>query len=209
MISVEKTGKTVDDAVLAALIELDVDRDDVEIEVIEEGSKGFLGLVGSRQARVRVVVKESRIDKAKEFLEQVIDFLGVEASVEMEEQGQYTTLQIEGSHLGVLIGRRGETLDALQYLTNLAANRDRTDPAGRVRIILDAEGYRKRRENTLRNLAYRLAERVKREKRRAALEPMSPLERRIIHTALQGDESVETYSEGDEPFRRVVVAYKG
>ncbi|HPZ55242.1 MAG: RNA-binding cell elongation regulator Jag/EloR [Bacillota bacterium] len=209
MISVEKTGKTVDDAILAALIELDVDRDNVEIEVIEEGSKGFLGLVGSRLARVRVTVKPSRVDKARAFLERVIELLGVEATVDVEQQGEYTVLQIEGNHLGILIGRRGETLDALQYLTNLAANRDKTDQAERVRVILDAEGYRKRRENTLRNLAYRLAEKVKREKRRAALEPMSPLERRIIHTALQDDESVETYSEGEEPFRRVVIAYKG
>jgi spoIIIJ-associated protein len=209
VISVEKTGKTVDDAILAALIELDVDRDNVEIEVIEEGSKGFLGLVGSRLARVRVTVKPSRVDKARAFLERVIELLGVEATVDVEQQGEYTVLQIEGNHLGILIGRRGETLDALQYLTNLAANRDKTDQAERVRVILDAEGYRKRRENTLRNLAYRLAEKVKREKRRAALEPMSPLERRIIHTALQDDESVETYSEGEEPFRRVVIAYKG
>ncbi|HOB92190.1 MAG TPA: RNA-binding cell elongation regulator Jag/EloR [Bacillota bacterium] len=209
MISVEKTGKTVVDAILAALIELDVDRDNVEIEVIEEGSKGFLGLVGSRLARVRVTVKPSRVDKARAFLERVIELLGVEATVDVEQQGEYTVLQIEGNHLGILIGRRGETLDALQYLTNLAANRDKTDQAERVRVILDAEGYRKRRENTLRNLAYRLAEKVKREKRRAALEPMSPLERRIIHTALQDDESVETYSEGEEPFRRVVIAYKG
>lgn len=209
MISVEKTGKTVDDAILAALIELDVDRDNVEIEVIEEGSKGFLGLVGSRLACVRVTVKPSRVDKARAFLERVIELLGVEATVDVEQQGEYTVLQIEGNHLGILIGRRGETLDALQYLTNLAANRDKTDQAERVRVILDAEGYRKRRENTLRNLAYRLAEKVKREKRRAALEPMSPLERRIIHTALQDDESVETYSEGEEPFRRVVIAYKG
>jgi len=209
VISVEKTGKTVVDAILAALIELDVDRDNVEIEVIEEGSKGFLGLVGSRLARVRVTVKPSRVDKARAFLERVIELLGVEATVDVEQQGEYTVLQIEGNHLGILIGRRGETLDALQYLTNLAANRDKTDQAERVRVILDAEGYRKRRENTLRNLAYRLAEKVKREKRRAALEPMSPLERRIIHTALQDDESVETYSEGEEPFRRVVIAYKG
>lgn len=149
------------------------------------------------------------MDKARAFLERVIELLGVEATVDVEQQGEYTVLQIEGNHLGILIGRRGETLDALQYLTNLAANRDKTDQAERVRVILDAEGYRKRRENTLRNLAYRLAEKVKREKRRAALEPMSPLERRIIHTALQDDESVETYSEGEEPFRRVVIAYKG
>lgn len=209
MISVEKTGKTVDDAILAALIELNVDRDDVEIEVLEEGSRGFLGLVGSKQARVRVTVKESRVDKAKQFVQHLIDLFGVQASVDVEKQGEYVTLQITGKQLGVLIGRRGETLDALQYLTNLVANRDKSDKSERVRIILDAEGYRKRRENTLRNLAYRLAEKVKREKRRAVLEPMSPLERRIIHTALQGDELIETYSEGEEPFRRVVVAYKG
>lgn len=209
MISVEKTGKTVDDAVLAALIELNADRENVEIEVIEEGSKGLFGLVGGRLARVKVTVKESKIDKAKEFVARIIDYLDVDAKVEIESEGDYSVLQIEGRHLGILIGRRGETLDALQYLTNLAVNRGGRDDEDRVRIILDAEGYRKRRENALRNLAYRLAERVKREKRRAVLEPMSPLERRIIHTALQGDESIETYSEGDEPFRRVVVAFKG
>ncbi len=209
MISLEKTGKTVDDAILAALIELNVDRDKVDVEVIEEGTKGFFGLVGSRQARVKVTVKESRVDKARQFVARIISYLGVDADVNVEEQGEYSVLQIEGRQLGILIGRRGETLDALQYLTNLAANRGGVDSEDRTRIILDAEGYRKRRENTLRNLAYRLAERVKREKRRAVLEPMSPLERRIIHTALQGDESIETYSEGDEPFRRVVVAYKG
>ena len=209
MISVEKTGKTVDDAVLAALIELGADKDDVEIEVIEEGAKGLFGLVGGRQARVRVTVKESRLDRAREFVEQIINLLGVDADVKIESQGEYSVLQVEGRHLGILIGRRGETLDALQYLANLAANRGRDSDESRVRVILDAEGYRKRRENTLRSLAHRLAERVKREKRRAVLEPMSPLERRIIHTALQDDEAIETFSEGDEPFRRVVVAFKG
>ena len=165
MISVEKTGKTVDDAVLAALIELGADRDDVEIEVIEEGAKGLFGLVGGRQARVRVTVKESRVDRAREFVGRVISHLGVDADVKVASQGDYTALQIEGRHLGILIGRRGETLDALQYLANLAANRGGSSDEGRVRVILDAEGYRKRRENTLRSLAYRLAERVKREKR--------------------------------------------
>ncbi|HHV61170.1 MAG TPA: protein jag [Firmicutes bacterium] len=211
MRGVERTGRTVDEAVESALQELGVDRQRVVIEVLEEGNKGFWGLVAPKPARVRVTVKEDGIDKAHHFLGGILQGLGIDATVDVDRAGTPVRFNIMGKGLGTLIGRRGQTLDAVQYLVNLVANREaRKDgelagDQGRYQIVVDAEGYRGRREQALRSLALRVAERVRREGRQARLEPMSPLERRIIHLALQDNKDVTSYSEGEEPYRRIVI----
>lgn len=209
MKAIEKTGKTVEEAVALALEELGARRDDVEIEVLDEGSKGFLGLLGAKPARVRVKLKDSlgeKIETAKEFLAGLLERMGVEAQITAEVgEDQLVYIRLSGRRMGVVIGRRGQTLDAIQYLVNLVANKA---PGPRARIVLDAEGYREKRAETLRNLAERLAKKAKTERRKTVLEPMSALERRIVHLALADDDEVETRSEGEEPYRRVVIVPK-
>ncbi|HHU31791.1 MAG: RNA-binding cell elongation regulator Jag/EloR [Zhaonellaceae bacterium] len=205
MKSIEIAAKTVESAVETALKELQVSREDVEVEVLEEPSKGLFGLIGSRMAKVRVTVKKTAEDLAVEFLTNVFRNMGLSVNMNCKTDNGYINISIKGTRLGILIGRRGETLDALQYLTNLAVNR-KTEK--RVNIILDVEGYRKRREETLNRLARRLAEKVKRTGNKVMLEPMNPHERRIIHTALQNNMDVTTYSEGEEPYRKVIIALK-
>ncbi len=203
MKAIERSGKNVEEAAEEALRQLGVARDRVEIEVLEEASRGFLGLLGSRRARVRVVVKETVTDRARGFLEQVVGAMGVQADIVVEEKDEEISVGLEGKHLGVLIGRRGETLNALQYLLNLSANKDQAE---RRKIILDVEGYRKKREETLVRLAVKLAEKAGRLGRSVVLEPMSPQERRIIHMALRGRDDIYTFSEGEEPFRKIIIA---
>jgi len=205
MKAVEMTGKTVEEAVEAALRVLGARREEVEVEVLEEGSKGFLGLLGSRQAKVRVSLLESPEKVIKDFLEKVLNAMALNAGMEIRRREDHFWVSFHGREIGLLIGRRGETLNALQYLTNLAVSRI---IGQRVRIILDAEGYRKRREQALVRLARRLSERVKRTGNKIVLEPMTPQERRIIHTALQNDAQVITYSEGEEPHRKVVICLR-
>jgi len=205
MKSIEISARTVDEAVKLAAQELDVSLEKIEIEVLEEPAKGFLGILGSRQARIRARVKEDKQDKAKRFLEEVTAHMGIKTTVQIEESDDYVRMTLSGGNLGSIIGRRGETLDALQYLANLVANKEGGE---RKKIILDAEGYRKRREDTLRTLAKRLADKVKRSGQPVVLEPMNPQERRVIHTALQNDTRVQTLSEGEEPYRKVVISLK-
>ncbi|MBO8170001.1 MAG: protein jag [Thermoanaerobacteraceae bacterium] len=205
MRSVIKTAKTVDEAVAEALRELNVDRERAKVEVLEEPQKGLFGLIGNRLARVKVTVSEDPVKLAKEFLYKVCDEMGVNVYIEDMTVDEYIHLSFSGKDLGILIGRRGETLDALQYLTNLVVNKQVED---RVKFILDVQGYRKRREETLRKLAQRLSDKVKRTGNKIVLEPMNPHERRVIHTALQKDNRVNTYSEGEEPYRKVVIAPK-
>ncbi|MHB0884786.1 MAG: RNA-binding cell elongation regulator Jag/EloR [Bacillota bacterium] len=207
MKQVEKRGKTVDEAVKAALRDLGVPQEQVEIEVIEEPSKALFGLLGGREARVVVRVRtEDRAVVARRLLEDVLGTMDLEVEISVEDREGATAFNLEGPDLGILIGRRGQTVDALQYLVNLAANR--TGDAEKVRFIIDVEGYRRRREETLRSLAERLADRVQRSGRSVVLEPMSAQERRIIHLALQQNSSVETQSEGEEPQRHVVISVK-
>lgn len=203
---IEKTGKTVEDAIAAALAELGVDRDQVDYRVIEAPSKPLFGLLGGREAKVEVTVK--RVDpseRARLFLEKVTTAMGLIVTMSTVVTEESVTLNLQGDDLGILIGKHGQTLDALQYLTNLASNRDGRE---RIRFIIDVEDYRKRRADTLEQLALRLADRAKRTGDRVALEPMTPHERKIIHMSLQDDPRIETYSEGDEPFRRVVIVSK-
>ena len=200
---IEKTGKTVEDALEAALAELGVDRDQVDYRVIEAPSKALFGLLGGREAKVEVTLKKVEpVERAQKFLEKITASMGLSVSISPVSAEESVTLNLHGEDLGILIGKHGQTLDALQYLTNLAANRER------IRFIIDVEDYRKRRADTLEQLALRLAERARRTGDRVALEPMTPHERKIIHMSLQNDERVETYSEGEEPYRRVVIVSK-
>lgn len=203
---IEKTGKTVDEALQAGLAEIGLPRERIEIEVLEEASKGLFGLIGGKPARVRLTVKKLYVaDQARDFLERVLQSMGVQVSIEMNRQEESIFFNLKGENLGMLIGKHGQTLDALQYLTNLAAHRDAED---KVRVIIDVEDYRKRRAETLTSLAKRIAAQVKRRGDKVALEPMTPNERKVIHMALQDDPRISTYSEGDEPYRKVVIALK-
>ncbi|HHT28455.1 MAG TPA: protein jag [Firmicutes bacterium] len=219
MKSVQKSARTVDEAIEAAIQELGVSREEVEVTVLEEGNKGFFGLLGGKLASVLVTVKEpeiaeadaqveqtEKVAKAKQFLEGVLERLEVDAEVHETAQEDGTILlEITGENLGLLIGRRGQTLDALQYLTSVVTNKGGADW---MRIVLDAAGYRKRREQTLRQLALRMADRAKKQQKRVYLEPMSALERRIVHMALAEDTGIETHSEGEDPNRRIVISPK-
>jgi len=206
MTSVEKTGKTIEEAVALALSELEVGIDRIDYEVLEEPSRGFLGFIGTKLAKVRVTVKPiDPMKVAQEFLENIFDLMKLEVQIEKISKQDNTIFNIRGNDLGILIGKHGQTLDALQYLTNLTANRD-TD--SKVRIVLDVEDYRQRRADTLTRLASRLADNVRRRGEKVVLEPMSSNERKIIHMALQNDQRIVTYSEGEEPYRKVVIALK-
>lgn len=199
---VEKRGKTVEEAVELALAELGAEEDDVNIEVIEEATKGLFGLLGTKGVKVRVSMKESRAVAAERFLRDVVEAIGLEASIVTTVEDDYAFIEMTGEELGLLIGRRGQTLSALQYLANLASAKG---TIGRERVVIDIEGYRKRREQTLGALAKRVADRVRRTGHSVMLEPMNAQERRVIHTALQGDRYVATRSEGEDPYRKVVI----
>ncbi|TWH46634.1 RNA-binding cell elongation regulator Jag/EloR [Sporomusa sp. KB1] len=204
--TVEKTGKTIDEAIELALAELEETRDRIDYEVLEVPSKGLFGFIGSKLARVRVTVRAiDPVVEARQFLVKVFEAMNIAVTMEKITHDDHVVINLHGEDLGVLIGKHGQTLDALQYLTNLAANREATE---RSRIILDVEDYRKRRAETLSRLAMRLADKVKRRGEKVVLEPMSPQERKIIHMALQNDYRIVTYSEGDEPYRKVVIALK-
>ncbi len=201
---VEKTAKTVQEAINLALEELGAQKDDVVIEVIEEGAKGIFG-IGSKYARVQVTLKNTRLDNAVNFLENVLSKMNVDVEVEKSEDEESIMLKITGKDSGIIIGRRGETLDALQYLTSLVVNRQSEEYK---RVTIDIENYRQKREDTLVKLAERLAERVVRYRKNVTLEPMNPYERRIIHSTLQNNKLVETHSVGDEPNRKVIITLK-
>mgnify|MGYP002578791298 FL=1 len=272
---VETSGKTVDDAITAALLELGLPSEQVDIEILQESSKGVLGIFGAKEARIRATAKavpveeelfsekveepvkeevkpvqqekaqpetpyvmdtlvEDRLAAARakaeaqaqaeaakepveysedakiaqeaaiEFLIPVLKKMGVEAEITGEmEEADVLKLDIQGQGLGVIIGKRGNTLDSLQYLTALIANKKTQE---HIKIKLDAENYREKRKQTLEKLAINLAKKVRKTNRRVALEPMNPYERRIIHSVLQSFDGVETHSEGEEPFRKVVIS---
>jgi spoIIIJ-associated protein len=206
--SIEKTGKTVQEAIAAALSELNLTEEDVDIEVIEEGNKGIFGLIGSKVARIKATVKEvenNRCDIASDFLYTILNNMGVEAEITVNEDDESIVIDVNGDDIGIIIGRRGETMDSLQYLTSLVVNKGYEDYK---RVILNVENYRQKREETLVKLANRLAEKVVKYKKPVTLEPMNPYERRIIHSSLQGHKYVETYSTGEEPKRKVVITLK-
>ena len=201
--SIEAKGKTVDEAILNGLKELGLGLDQVSIEVVHEGSKGFLGL--GRSATVRLVPKATLALEAEDFLNTLFEKMNVPATAVAKEDDESIKIEITGDSTGILIGRRGETLDSLQYLTSLVVNKSSEEYK---RIFLDTENYREKREQTLVSLANRIAGKVDRNGRRVVLEPMNPYERRILHATLHDHPTVTTASEGEEPYRRVVVKKK-
>ena len=203
----EFTGKTVDDAITNATVSLGITSSEIKYEVVEEGSAGFLG-IGSKAAVIKAAVKNDSVeDIAKSFLNEVFAAMNLEVVIDLSFDEAENALDIEltGDEMGVLIGKRGATLDSLQYLVSLVVNKGREDY---VRVKVDTENYRERRKETLENLAKNVAFKVKKTRRTLSLEPMNPYERRIIHAALQNDKYVTTHSEGEEPNRKVVISLK-
>lgn len=198
-------AESVNEAIKKGLDDLDIDRSQAEINIVEQGNKGFLGLIGKKQAEIEIIIEDDPIKKGKEFLEEVFNKTNIDVDINIiedktdEEQVVY---DLHSPDLGIVIGRRGETLDALQYITSLVVNKN-TDEY--YRIILDAEGYRERRKKTLERLARKLAQKAVNKERKVVLEPMPPHERRIIHITLKKDSRVKSYSEGEEPFRKVMI----
>ena len=206
MESLEKSAKTVDEAVTDALVELGLTSDQVDVEILDQGSKGLLGLFGSKLARVRVTKKVNLKDIAENFLSDLLKAMDISSKITLTEEDKNTlSINLEGEEMGVLIGKRGQTLDAVQYLTSLVVNKYSDHY---VRIKMDTEDYRNRRRKTLESLANNLAMKVKKTGKKFTLEPMSSNERRIVHSTLQKYKFIETYSEGEEPFRRVIIVPK-
>lgn len=206
MKDLEVTGRNVEEAISNALVELKTERDKVEIEVIEEGNKGLFGLIGAKPAKIKVTLKKDYIFEARTFLRDILDNMGLKCEIRTKIENEIIKINLAGPNMGILIGHRGETLDAIQYLVSLVINKNHDEEYKRV--IIDTENYRLKREETLKRLASRLAYKVKSTGKYVKLEPMNPYERRIIHSALQSNEYITTYSEGDEPFRRVVIDLK-
>lgn len=203
---IEKSAKTVDEAVDMALSEINLDRKWVDVEVVEEGSKGLFGIFGSKAATVRVKAKQNlSFEKGKDLIRDILENMGLEANVDLEEVENGVIIKITGKDLGILIGRRGETLESLQYLVGLVVNKH-ADTYKKVSI--DIEGYRDKREDSLIKLAKRLASKAKETRKTVTLEPMPASERRIIHSVLQENRSVSTYSSGDEPYRKIIIKPK-
>lgn len=203
---IEFSGKTVSEAITEACQKFSVTSEKLDYTIVDEGSSGFLG-IGSKPAVIKAAVKDSVEDLAKNFLNDVFAAMNltVVINVKYDESEKTMDIDLSGDDMGVLIGKRGQTLDSLQYLVSLVVNKNKEDY---IRVKVDTENYRERRKETLENLAKNIAYKVKRTRRPVSLEPMNPYERRIIHSALQNDKYVTTYSEGEEPYRKVVIALK-
>ena len=203
---VEFSGKSVDEAITEACTTLGIESSKLDYEVIEKGSNGFLG-IGSKPAIIKARKKEVVKDAVEEFLSKMFNAmdLSVDIQIDYDEQNRTMNIELKGNEMGILIGKRGQTLDSVQYLASLVANRESDEY---VRVKVDTENYRKRRKETLENLAKNIAFKVKKTRKPVYLEPMNPYERRVIHSVLQNDRYVETHSEGEEPYRKVVVTLK-
>lgn len=204
---IEVKGKTVEDAITNALIQLETTSDKIEYEIIEKGSNGFFGLIGKQDAVIKVRKKSNLLDDTYEFLNKMFAAMNMEVTskIDYNEENRTMNIDFSGEEMGILIGKRGQTLDSLQYLISLVVNKESDSY---IKVKVDTEDYRERRKATLENLAKNLSYKVKRTRRPVTLEPMNPYERRIIHSALQNDRYVETHSEGDEPYRKVVITLK-
>jgi len=202
----EITGKTVDEALTEAMIQLEATSDNIEYEVLEKETNGFL-FIKSKPAKIRVRLKQTVQNTAKSFLDKVFKAMDITAKVEVvyDEDQSTVDINVVGDDMGILIGKRGQTLDSLQYLVSLILYKESEKY---LKVKLDTENYRERRKETLENLGRNIASKVKRTRKPVSLEPMNPYERRIIHSALQNDKFVETHSEGDEPYRKVVITLK-
>ena len=206
MKSIEVEGKTVEEALNKALIELGTDRNMVNVEILNHGSKGLFNVIGVKPAKIRVSKKYDYIEEAQVFIANILNCMEIEAKMDFKEENDTLKINLSGEKMGMIIGYRGETLDSIQYLVSLVVNKVHELP--HKKVILDTENYRSKREETLKGVAIKTANKVKKTRKVFKLEPMNPYERRIIHSALQGNTFVNTYSEGDEPFRRVVVELK-
>lgn len=203
MRKIEMSGKTVDEAVKSALEKLGLTKDKVDVEVLEEGNKGIFNFLGKKDAKVLVKEKFSCVDQISTFLNSIFKVMDVGVNINIEEkEDNIIKVNLDGENMGIIIGYRGETLNSLQYIVSLVVNKN-SDV--HKRVIIDAENYRAKREETLKRLALRVASNVRDTGKCIKLEPMNPYERRIIHSALQDDDKVKTYSEGNEPYRRVVI----
>jgi len=230
MMMVEKTARTVEEAVQSALEELETEKDNVDIEILEQPTKGIFGILGSKNAKVRVTLnekktieksvkkeienKEIRIteytlekERARKFLREVLEAMDIKAEIRVKDINESLYINLSGPKMGMIIGRRGQTLDSLQYLVSLVVNKDKERDSF-VKVILDTEDYRRKREETLQRLAKRLADRARKTGKNIELEPMNPYERRIIHSTLQEVEGITTFSEGEEPYRKVIISNK-
>lgn len=201
------TAKTVDAAITEALIKLETTSENIEYEVVEKESIGFLGLFNVKPAKIKARKKITIENITRDFLEKLFNAMNIETKIDIifDEPNGVVQIDVSGNDMGVLIGKRGQTLDSLQYLTSLVINKE---SSSYLKVKLDTENYRERRKETLENLAKNIAYKVKRTKRSVSLEPMNPYERRVIHSALQNDRFVDTHSEGDEPYRKVVISLK-
>lgn len=199
------TGQNVEEAVESALAQLQTTRDRVEIEVLDEGKKGLFGLFGSRQATVKVVVIPDPIEEAKIFLHKVCKEMGLDVEITAFVEGKTVTFDLSGENMALVIGKRGQTLNSLQYLTQLVINRHSKQYHT---VLLDVENYRSRRNETLVQLAERMAQKVIKTRKEVALEPMPSYERKVIHTALVKFSQIETYSSGTDPYRHLVITLK-
>lgn len=203
---VEKIGKTVEGAINVALKDLDATIEEVDIEILEKETKGFLGILGNKPARVKVTKKYDPVLVAKIFLKEMFLSMGLSVDINANlKDSKHLFINLIGEEMGILIGKRGQTLDSLQYLVNLVVNKGE---AAYVSVTLDTENYRQRRKDTLESLAKNLSKKVKATHKSVTLEPMNPYERRIIHSAIQNDKFTMTHSEGEEPFRYVVITPK-
>jgi len=230
MMMVEKTARTVEEAVQSALEELEAEKDNVDIEILEQPTKGIFGILGSKNAKVRVTLKEKKTteksvnreienkeiriteytlekERARKFLRDVLEAMDIKAEIRVKDINESLYINLSGPKMGMIIGRRGQTLDSLQYLVSLVVNKDKERDSF-VKVILDTEDYRRKREETLQRLARRLADRARKTGKNIELEPMNPYERRIIHSTLQEVEGITTFSEGEEPYRKVIISNK-
>ncbi len=206
MKEMEISANTVEEAVEEGLRQLGVKKENVQTEVMNEPSQGFLKFLGNKPAKVKLTVLREPQEYIKSFLETVLETMGLEGQIIMEKNGENIYVDIQGKDLGILIGKRGNTLNSLQYLCNVVLHRQFS--SNEERIILDIENYRQKRKGTLEQLAHNLAQKAIRTKKEIVLEPMNPQERRIVHLALKDNNDIDTYSQGNEPYRKVVITPK-
>lgn len=205
-VTVEKL--TVDEAIKYALNDLNAEMSEVEVEIIKEPSKGLLSFLGSKNAKVKVTVTNGPEEKTKKFFDVLLDKMNIEANFEInysEDLLKVDIVKIDEDDKGIIIGKRGKNLDEIQFLLNIIINKDRENY---VRVVFNVEDYREKREETLKKLAKKMADKCRYYKHKVRLEPMNPYERRIIHSTLQEETDIITYSEGNEPFRKVVIDLK-
>lgn len=202
MREITASGQTVEEAVQSALEQLNTTKDQVDIDVIDEGKKGVLGLFGSKRAVVKVSIVTNPVVEAEKFIKEVTRHMNLTVEINTIVDGDHVTYELDGENIAILIGKRGQTLNALQYLVHLAINKESKEY---YTVTLDAEGYRGRRRETLESLALKMADKAKRMNKKVALEPMPAFERKIIHSVLQKQGDVSTYSDGTEPHRHIVI----